>query len=166
MSNNNDIATQLREDIASANASPLHDAIEVLGSMIGGPDQNTVVMFHESFADMQFHAHALARVSGWWEEYDAMPLVSRKHFIAGKMALVHSEVSEGLEGFRKSLMDDHLPHRPMVEVEMADAIIRILDLAGALNLDVAGALIEKLAYNQRRPDHKPEARAAEGGKSL
>lgn len=50
--------------------------------------------------------------------------------------------------------------------ELADTIIRIMDLAGALQLDVAGAIIEKLAYNQQRPDHKKEAREAEGGKSL
>lgn len=110
--------------------------------------------------------HALNRQVGWWNEYDEMPEKYRKHFIAGKLALVHSEVSEGLEGFRKGLMDDHLPHRPMVEVEMADAIIRILDLAGAMGLDLGGAVAEKLYYNTQRPDHKLENREKDGGKSL
>ncbi len=110
--------------------------------------------------------HALNRSVGWWNEYDEMPEKYRKHFIAGKLALVHSEVSEGLEGFRKGLMDDHLPHRPMVEVEMADAIIRILDLAGAMDLDLGGAIAEKLYYNTQRPDHKLENREKDGGKSL
>lgn len=62
-------------------------------------------------------------------------------------------------------MDDKLPHRPMVEVELADAVIRIMDLAGALNLDIGGAIAEKMAFNKIRPDHKPEARLAEGGKA-
>jgi DNA-directed RNA polymerase subunit alpha len=59
-------------------------------------------------------------------------------------------------------MDDHLVNRPMLEVELADAVIRILDMAGGLGLDVAGAIAEKLNYNDSRADHKPENRAKDG----
>lgn len=45
-------------------------------------------------------------------------------------------------------------------------LIRVFDLAGGLGLGVAGAMIEKLAYNQKRADHKRENRAAEGGKKF
>lgn len=114
----------------------------------------------------QLVCYKRAEHSGWWKEYEAMPEQYRKHFIAGKLMLCVSELAESMEGFRKNLQDDHLPHRKMIEVELADAIIRINDLSGALNLDIAGALIEKLAYNQHRPDHKPEARAADKGKSF
>lgn len=80
------------------------------------------------------------------------------------LALVHSEVSEALEGHRKGLMDDKLPHRSMFEVELADTIIRIFDIAGGFGLDLGGAYVEKMAYNAQRADHKREARLAEGGK--
>lgn len=85
--------------------------------------------------------------------------------VAQKLCLTHSEVSEGMEGHRKGLMDDKLPHRTMLEVELADAMIRIADLAGALGLDLGGAIAEKMAFNAVRPDHKKEARESAGGKS-
>ena len=82
------------------------------------------------------------------------------------IALIHSEISEAMEGFRKNLNDDHLPHRRMAEVELADAIIRICDLAGKENSDLGGAIKEKLEYNLNRPDHKKENRDLENGKKF
>lgn len=81
------------------------------------------------------------------------------------LMLMVSELAEAMEGDRKGLMDDHLPHRKMVEVELADAVIRIFDFAGREGYDLGGALIEKLKYNQQRADHKPEAREKAGGKA-
>jgi hypothetical protein len=48
---------------------------------------------------------------------------------------------------------------------LADAVIRIFDMAGAYQMDLAGAIAEKMAYNQSRADHKIENRAQSGGKS-
>lgn len=122
--------------------------------------------------------HKNAVEAGWWSNpsLDAkriimQPLGSGEKFLAGaliaqKLCLIHSEISEAMEGARKNLMDDKLTHRTMLEVELADAAIRIFDLAGALNLDIAAAIIEKLEFNKTRPDHKPENRAKEGGKSF
>ena len=113
-------------------------------------------------SDLQAACHQLATKSGWWDGL----LPASQGTIAEKLLLIHSEVSEACEGFRKNLMDDHLTHRKMLEVELADAAIRIFDLAGALGMDLGGAISEKLAYNQKRADHKPENRALEGGKKF
>lgn len=119
---------------------------------------------------LQQVCHKAAHDAGWWmfqggDVREADPAVF-KLWVASKLALVHSEVSEGLEGHRKGLQDDHLPHREMLEVELADAVIRICDLAGGLGFNLGAAIAEKLAFNAQRADHKPEARAAEGGKSF
>lgn len=78
---------------------------------------------------------------------------------------IHTRLSQAMEGHRKSKMDDKLPHRPMIEVELADAVIRIGDLAGALGLDLGGAMAEKMGFNAVRSDHKVENRVAVGGKA-
>lgn len=75
----------------------------------------------------------------------------RKAFRAQKIALMHSELSEALEADRKDLMDDKLTHRKGLEVELADAVIRIKDFAQGYDLDIEGAEKEKLAYNESRP---------------
>lgn len=82
------------------------------------------------------------------------------------LALIHSEVSEALEGERKNLMDDKLPHRKMAEVELADAVIRIFDYAAGFGYDLGGAFVEKMAYNRTREDHTHEARKIAGGKQF
>ena len=110
--------------------------------------------------------HMLVKDSGWWDEYEAMPEEYRPLWISTKVALIQSGASEALEGFRKGAMDDRLPHRKSAEVELADVLIRVFDLAGGLGLDVAGAMIEKLAYNQQRADHKRENPATEGCKKF
>ena len=59
---------------------------------------------------------------GWWDD----PL--RCSFQA--LQLVITEIAEATEGDRKDAWDDHLPERKAAEVELADAFIRLLDLAG------------------------------------
>lgn len=120
--------------------------------------------------------HKRSYRAGWWHGLtDNIPLKASEnsdpryaellnYVVATKFALIHSEISEAMEGHRRGLLDDHLTNRPAIECELADAIIRIGDLAAALNLDVGGAIIEKLDYNSKRADHKPAERAKPRGK--
>jgi len=68
------------------------------------------------------------------------------------IALMHSELSEALEALRdgnpKSVK---APGYSQLEEELADVIVRVLDFAGGLELDVAGALLAKMQYNAGRP---------------
>lgn len=110
--------------------------------------------------------HGAAREAGWWHHpITCEPVTDNPLCFSNKLMLIVSEVSEAMEGDRKQLMDDKLPHRPMREVELADALIRICDLAGAYKMDLGGAVAEKMAFNAQRPDHKIENRVADGGKT-
>lgn len=114
---------------------------------------------------LQSTCHDRARNAGWWVEKNGDDIRANPLCFGNKLLLVHTELSEAVEGDRKKLMDDHLPHREMREVELADALIRIFDLAGGYGFDLAGAVVEKLNYNAKRADHKPENRHAAGGKA-
>ena len=68
------------------------------------------------------------------------------------ISLVHSELSEALEAIRNGNPDsEKIPSFKNVEEELADAVIRIMDLSCGLKLDIAGAIIEKMKYNTNRP---------------
>lgn len=115
------------------------------------------VDYSDSLNGLAIECHARAAVAGWWD----------KPRNAGEcIALMHSELSEALEGIRKSAQDEHLPDFTSEEVEFADALIRIFDYAGARQLRLGEAFVAKLLYNANRADHKKEAREAEGGKKF
>lgn len=118
--------------------------------------QNVLTDFRDLCFQEAYH-------KGWHTEEDG----TLKDMNKGQMLmLIVSEVSEAMEGERKGLMDDHLPTRPMAEVEMADALIRIMDYCGRWNYDIGGAVVEKMEYNRKREDHKPENRNKKNGKKF
>jgi NTP pyrophosphatase (non-canonical NTP hydrolase) len=103
-----------------------------------------------------------AKDAGW--DIDPVTGKEKERNFGECIALMHTELSEALEADRKGLMDEKLPHRHGVEVELADCLIRIFDTAEALNLDLGAALVEKNRYNKKRADHKLENRLKAGGK--
>ncbi len=80
---------------------------------------------------------------GWWEgDRNEGELI----------ALMHSELSEALEAIRKgNPPDDKIPEFTGVEAELADVIIRIMDLAAAKGYRVGEAVVAKINYNKNRP---------------
>lgn len=120
-----------------------------------------------------------ARDAGWYRDYYRMKAVISLQddaekllkffettYNASRIGLIHSEASEALEGVRKGKADDHLPHLPSVNVELADTVIRIADFCWANGIDLERAILEKLEYNATRADHKIENRDKEGGKTI
>jgi len=104
-----------------------------------------------------------ARRKGFWEDADAI----RKRMgtleaqaqvvdmaISQKTMLVVSELGEFIEALRTGTIldpDEHCPECWHGEVELADAVIRILDMAHQLKFNLGKAIIAKMAFNQSRP---------------
>lgn len=109
--------------------------------------------------------HAFNVRAGWWTDPKTGNSIIETRNVGEILMLIVSEVAEAMEGHRKDLMDDKLPHRKMIEVELADTMIRIFDLAGAKGYDLGGAINDKMAYNAQRADHKIENRLKPGGKA-
>lgn len=120
--------------------------------------------------------HGTAMAHGWWDDWPNFPEI---------VALIHSELSEALEEYRKGRAmiwyaceeepngndgicnpeDEHdclnygkeatckyrNPKPEGLPIELADAILRILDYCACAGIDIEEALTLKYAYNQSRP---------------
>lgn len=106
--------------------------------------------------------HDASVAGGWWHDTATGDWKDRN--IGEMFMLMVTELAEAFEGIRKDKKDDHIPSRPSEEVELADLMIRLFDYAGSKNLDLDGAIRDKMNFNRDRADHKLENRLKEGGK--
>ena len=100
--------------------------------------------------DLSTHIRSINEKNKWnlfyekhWEEENILP---------AKLALLHSEISEGLEAYRAD-------NKPEFFKEMADTFIRILDIMGGFDVNFAQVILDKMAYNATRSERH-------GGKKL
>lgn len=108
--------------------------------------------------DLQKEAHATAREKGWWDDETrpdgSLDMADVRHLVPTKLAMVHSEVSEALEDYRVGKMlttfrdEDGKPEG--FGSELADVIIRIFDLAEALDLNMEAEVKAKMSHNRCR----------------
>ena len=99
--------------------------------------------FVDFFGNVSRIVHNNAVAHGWWEEPREDGTL---------IALIMSEAAEALEALRKGNgPDEHCPQFSGAEVELADVIIRIMDMAEARGWDVAGAIVAKHEFNKTRP---------------
>ena len=113
---------------------------------------------------IQTGIHTTAKSKGWLQDLDGLQHALRQGSTAfvmdterlrlmalmEKLMLVVSELGEGVEGLRSKLMDDKLSSYSSLEVELADVMIRIFDLAEYFQLRVSEAMIDKMKYNKSR----------------
>lgn len=112
-------------------------------------DQN----FGHSFDHVQCWAYRIAKMKGFHDK-PRDPLAA--------LMLITTEVAEAAECLRRdpNVPSEHIPDYTAIEEELADIIIRVLDLAEELggegnpeddrHVDIVGAIFAKIAFNSKR----------------
>ena len=105
------------------------------------------------------HCYVEARERGFYADYEelyaqmsdgAAQDVLRSMFISQRVGLIASELGELIDALRKPKVSEKIPPFSEVEEELADAVIRILDFAGFMGIDLQSVVAAKLEMNRSR----------------
>lgn len=105
-----------------------------------------------TITDLVNDSHNIAYNNGFWEDYDDARNNNWRfnNMLNTKLLLVVSEIIEAQEVIREKDINKEDNLDKFAE-ELADAVIRIADLAGAMSIDLEGAIIKKTEKNRTRP---------------
>ena len=115
-------------------------------------ERRVMAPISQQLTDLAVEIADANKEKGFWEEANN-PLI-----VPTKLALITDEVCEALQEHRARWGDGPENNSGMTDdqekafnEELADIIIRTLDLAGHYGFDIGGAIIDKLDKNTGRP---------------
>ena len=91
--------------------------------------------------------HQIAKEKGFWDGQE------EEYNVGEKLMLVVSELGEAIEALRKGKRqdkDNKTWQKDTFEDELADAIIRLLDLSEKEGIDMNWQIFNKLDFNKKR----------------
>lgn len=105
--------------------NPGNGDVLIAAAILLDPHRRTQGAIHSAFATLTHAFHGDAAAAGWHHNIETGE--PKRRNIGEMTMLAISELAEAMEGHRKRRMDDKLPHRPMLDVEIADFVIRGFD---------------------------------------
>jgi len=100
--------------------------------------------FVDAWNDLSRIVHTIAADQGFWSH-------GKRRNLGEMIALVHSELSEALECARMgNPPDKNVKNMSGVEVQLADALILLMDISAGYGFNLAEAALAKMSFNKTR----------------